>query len=71
MEVIEAQALAGCANIVYAPSEGLGDAFQLLAGRDLAFSTVIPDVLSDGGRDMELVRVWVGGLGLLKLEDMP
>ena len=56
---------------MYAPSKGLGNAFQLLSRRDLTFGTVVFDVVSDGGCDMELVGVGVGGLGLLELENMP
>ena len=69
VEVVEAEALARGADVVYAAREGLHGALELLAGSNLALNAVLVDVVDEGGRHMELVGVGVRRLGLLELED--
>ena len=70
VEVVEAEALARCADVMYTAREGLHGALELLAGGDLALNAVVANIIDDRGRHMELVGVGVGILGLLQLEDI-
>ena len=71
VEVVEAQVLTGGANIVYTTGKLLSDTLKLLSGLDLALRAILFDVMGDRCGNVELVRVGVGGLGLLELHDLP
>ena len=55
---------------MYTASEVFSSSTQLFARLDLPFCTINSDVVSDGTRDFELMRIWIGIFGLLELEDV-
>ena len=71
MEIIEAEVLSGCADIVYTAGEVFNGSLELLPRLDLALGAVLLDVVGDRSSDMELMGVGVRVLGLLQLEDLP
>ena len=71
MKIIKAKALTGSTDIVDPSSKELGLSVELLTSLDLALRTITRDVVCDGYRDLELVGVRVGLMGLLELHNMP
>lgn len=70
MKVIEPKLGAACPDIVDTASEADLLPLSSFSRLDDALFAILANVVGQRGGDMELVRVRVGGLGLLELQDL-